>query len=135
MAPLDHWKNYAPVDGVLVFDERRDRPGRGAVRVIANVSSNPAYGADRVVVCIADLASTVLTVAQSRALREVLERAERDAGAVLSATPATGAEGHCENCSRPIQACEMVHVYDDATVHAGTCPDTTAPLGEERGDG
>jgi hypothetical protein len=72
----------------------------------------------------------MLTVEQSAALRGHLERAERDVR--IGGPPAivaTGAEGRCESCSRPIQAGELVYAYEDVTVHAGPCP------GKERGDG
>lgn len=129
MFPPDHWKDYAPIAGLLSCDEKNGQPYRTSVQVLANVSPNPAYGPDRIVACIAGLASTALTVEQSRALREVLEHAERDVTAILTATPAIGIEGRCEICSRPIHAGELVHVYDDATVHAVACP------GKEHGDG
>lgn len=125
----DHWKNYAPIDGVLVFDEASGQPSTGVVQVLANVSPNPAYPTCRVILGIGGHISGSFTVEQIRALREVLEHAERDVTTILTATGATGAEGRCETCSRAIRAGELVHVYDDAAVHAGACP------GKEHSDG
>lgn len=81
----DHWKNYEPIEGAVVFDERGNGPSLGRVQVIANCSPNENYPTCRVVIGIAGAISASLTREQSAELRALLLRAENDVEAVLLA--------------------------------------------------
>ena len=132
----DHWKNYEPIDRVAMFDGSGAGPSLERVSVTANCSPSQDYPDCRIAIHFGALASAALTLEQIDTLLEQLTAAREDVSLVVPdyeamplATPAIGTEGRCESCSVVIRAGELVHAYDDATVHAGPCP------GEESGDG
>lgn len=121
--PLTHWRNYE-LENVVTFDKTGAGPTIDRLMVIANVSPAQAYPPCRIIIGALGLGSVSLTAEQSAELRELLARAEDDVSLSVPevtppATAATGAEGRCESCSQPIRAGELVHAYEDATVHAG----------------
>jgi hypothetical protein len=127
---LDHWKNYAPIAGVAAFDAKAVGPVSTDVQIIANTHASDAYPDARIGFVITGLGSVMLTAEHSADLRAHLERAERDIRAGgPRVSSASGAEGCCERCSRPIRIGELIYAYEDVSVHAGPCSSET------RGDG
>jgi hypothetical protein len=78
---MHHWKNYEPIEGVMMFDSAGAGPSSEHVSVTANCSSSDTYPECRIAVHFGRLASGALTVEQSAQLRAYLEQAERDVAA------------------------------------------------------
>lgn len=78
MSDFKHWKNYAPIERVAMFDDAGAGPEFARLQVTANLHPSEAYPETRITIHLGGLASCALTVEQSAELRATLEAAERD---------------------------------------------------------
>lgn len=92
MNDFKHWKVYAPIERVVMFDSTGAGPSLERLQVTANLHPSDAYPECRISVHLGSLASGSLTVEQSAELRALLEAAERDVrvGSDLEKEPGDG---------------------------------------------
>lgn len=90
---MRHWKNYEPIEDVLVFDERGAGPSIGRMQVVANLHPSEHNPECRVVVGLGGVISGSLTLEQSALLRERLAQAEADVAAALTGASQERSDG------------------------------------------
>ena len=121
MSQPDSYTHYMPIIEVSTYNESSARAE--SATLLLTVKAGVAAPIRLEIVGLGDV---VFTREQSAELRAQLKRAEIDlrTGA-LPATVATGTEGLCESCSRPIRAGELVVVDDQpgdrVVVHTAPC--------------
>lgn len=136
MSKLDHWKVYEPIEDVSTWEASGAGPVVRRLNITANTHTSRLYPESRIALGVVGIGSLAVTPAQSAALRAQLERAERDIHAAQPPLTATGTEGRCESCSRPVRAGEQIVIEDVGTedqvvLHAGPClgERTAVPVG------